>query len=882
MAARRPQLNLLDLPDPVQDLIMELLEDDDRSATLRHLSLHMTNPQPLLDSWRVGNAECAADRVAGPCAGGALSSLRISVAGAPTEEGFELSHRALVLLPRLRRLALHSNCSLEPTGEAFVQLADLEALTSLVLDVPAAHAFVGLCLPDWGRLRHLAIPFHACLRWKGWPTTLWSGAFLSSLHLDIAFEDDRHIWAGAAGEGEAQEEEEALAHGLGLDTQLPAEIVSLAALQRLEIEGARNIAGLAPLLPLGQLSALALPACRLLSLAVQQLPELPALRRLDLHLSEHPLPLPDPWQAPGSMPAAMHPRAPSLLRQVAEAAAEGLPRLHSISLLFPPGADPRDRLYCRRDFCAGRLMMMDGGLCMASIQESGPCIIDCWQVALTVASAYFEHPGAASSAGTSTGAGSGASGSSTTLVERLSGLPVAALAARHNVTAAEVAATLTVLLEGGFKAARWAATAAATARILAQPAEVAADRVNYLHPSDWQAQRQLLRFVREQGGVARFEPQQGCPVCPRGAVASEDLQPGDFILHLPERLLISISHPADAGAIPNAGAFAEQMLLGSDLVESHLHQRCTGHQPWLRSLWLRAQPHHRRGVAFALQEPSMWGAAQRVYEWYHGGPGQRKPALEDTLRGPDLLLMNFEAFREAAAAMAVQNQARAFTFTRKHGGKRNQTEMIMTPGLDMLDYSVTFTNAEYGPGSLGTPAGQAASTPKVAVVATKHIRAGELIAMEPSPTPTGRPTPMHIGSKLALMADDGLRRLGWLSDDEPPSPPTLQDVMTAYRDIGMTGWIPGFPPSHEFTLKRWLDGMRRQVVTAPTFAEAAMDAAVTRDGRMRILKLLALHRWRTLDDFLAGLDADVARQARRDWRAGAEPEDETEQQAENY
>ncbi|PRW33987.1 cyclopropane-fatty-acyl-phospholipid synthase [Chlorella sorokiniana] len=69
-----------------------------------------------------------------------------------------------------------------------------------------------------------------------------------------------------------------------------------------------------------------------------------------------------------------------------------------------------------------------------------------------------------------------------------------------------------------------------------------------------------------------------------------------------------------------------------------------------------------------------------------------------------------------------------------------------------------------------------------------------------------------------------------------------------------------------------LEGMELQVAANRTFAEAALDAAVTRDGRLRTLKLLGLHRWRTLDGFLAVVKFEAAQQKRRAWRAGRRPQ----------
>ncbi|KAL4439916.1 hypothetical protein ABPG75_002917 [Micractinium tetrahymenae] len=332
-----------------------------RQGVLCDLQLHLTDAgegallgrpsaQPLRRRFRCASAVVgrAVDCVAEACAGGALTSLRISTAGADEEDGFEVADSALALLPHLRRLALHSDA--RQTSDAGICLPGLSSLTSLVVDVPGFVLFSLLHLPAC--LRHLAVPFSSGLQWIGWPVSLASGIRLRSLHLDVSFEDDRLPWHESHEHNlEEEEGEGALAHRLGLDTlhgmlprlaalsihlpqedaddgfpmdlsdachlttlralavrhlppaqaatlstvtvltylhlsnspahplqQLPAEIASLAALQRLHFEGARNVVDLGPLLALSQLSALALPACRIRKQAVQQLLKLPALR----------------------------------------------------------------------------------------------------------------------------------------------------------------------------------------------------------------------------------------------------------------------------------------------------------------------------------------------------------------------------------------------------------------------------------------------------------------------------------------------------------------------------------------------------------------------------------------------------------------------------
>lgn len=112
------------------------------------------------------------------------------------------------------------------------------------------------------------------------------------------------------------------------------------------------------------------------------------------------------------------------------------------------------------------------GVTLLDVLEAGPCYIDDWESALV--SAMTLGP----------------------LLEHDSGVPVAALAAQLNVSKEEVSAAAAVLLHGGYRTARWAATAAAMTRTAARPAEVAADRLNYVHPPDWESKHELLRFVR--------------------------------------------------------------------------------------------------------------------------------------------------------------------------------------------------------------------------------------------------------------------------------------------------------------------------------------------------------------------------------------------------
>ncbi|KAL4430774.1 hypothetical protein ABPG75_006030 [Micractinium tetrahymenae] len=415
--------------------------------------------------------EWAAEQVALACAGGALTSLRLSLAipgDVPDVDMLALESDALGELPHLQRLALHSAHDVY-LPENYISLYALTALTALVLDLACMDSSVDLSFPT--SLRHLAMPFHCGLLDTYWRLELRSACGVASLHVDVVLEDDRG-WAPPS-------EEEAQAHSMlfaslceilprlqALSIYLPAEdpadgfpvnltdilhltalralavvhlppaqaavlpslpaltrlhltssvehplqqlptgLTALSVLRQLEVEGAQDVGSLAPLLPLGQLSMLALPACCLGEQAVRQLPSLAALKnlhlahahlppavpllsaglqlsclaldaelaaavspqlaalgstlqRLDLHLSEQPLPTPKPMLLPPDhrslpphlaepVPAAqLHPRAPSMLRQVVEAAAAGLPRLRQVRLVFPRGTDRADKLYCR-------------------------------------------------------------------------------------------------------------------------------------------------------------------------------------------------------------------------------------------------------------------------------------------------------------------------------------------------------------------------------------------------------------------------------------------------------------------------------------------------------------------------------------------------------